>query len=307
MDNLTENLTLNVGLIYSLLYGILMTAETTIAKTLLKVTSASLIAFTRCLGLVFLTPCIEWEKANLLTTGDLCLYMTCSIIGALPYACGLLALNYIGIGDSSAILFGSSILLVGVIGHFILGERISLLQLLILSLDCVGVILVTKPSVLFGQREDIIYNQRELGVVFSLIAAVFISVWPILVRILQQRCSLHCFLLSSVHGFSGMVLTGIWTTVESNWSLPVTWEAALATIGYIVFSVGQFMFASKALETQHAKSVGLSLTLSVALSYVVQVVLFKEIADWIAVTGALMVITCVLAGECWELFHTQTN
>lgn len=296
----------NAGIVYSLLYGILMCVENCFAKLALGITPASFLIFARCVAILCLTPFIEWDGASTLDTWDLCLYISCSIMGIFPYAILIDGLNYIGIGDASAILFGGNVFLVSVIGHFALDEKLSFYDVAVLSIDVIGVVLVTKPSVIFGTEETqaLLYQERELGVILLLLAAFCLAVWPVLGRMLQQRNSLYCVLLSSLHGFWGMFLAGMWITFEPDWVLPTSWEAILAVIGYIVFSIGQLICATKALETEDAKSIGLSLTLSVAVSYIAQIVLFGESVDWTSTTGAVLVLICVIAVDCQRLVKT---
>lgn len=293
----------HAGIVYSLLYGIGMTVEYGCAKFVLRCTSASFLTLARCAAIVCLTPFIEWESASTLDTCDLCLYIACSVIGILPYAFNVSSLNYIGIGDSSAVLFGSNIFLVSIIGHFALDEKLSFYDVIVLSFDVIGVVLVTRLTVIFAKEETqaLHYQEREFGVIMLLLAAICLSVWPVLVRKLQQRNSLYFVLLSSLHGFFGMFLAGIWTTFESDWLLPNNWEAILVGIGYIVFSVGQFICAIKVIETGDIKSVGLSMALSLALSYIAQILLFGESVDWISTIGAGLVLICVIGITCLRL------
>ncbi|KAJ8051109.1 hypothetical protein HOLleu_04557 [Holothuria leucospilota] len=297
----------NKGLLYCMAYCVMMTLQTNIAKALMYTIRASYVTFIRCLSLAFTLPLVEWNAAAATcNTTDLLIYVACSIIGVIPYCTANLCFSLMGVGDSTAIEFGGSLILVGVIAHFILDEKLSISYFILLLVDFLGIVFVVKPSFVFGSLEKHV-RYKEIGAIIAMTGAVFLALWPILVRTLVKRNTLFSFLVTALHGLAGMIAAGVWTTIESAWKIPETWLAGLTLVGYGVVGTLQFYIGIAAIGNEEAKNVAVALTLSVAFSYVLQLTMFQAEVDWVSVGGAVIVVFCVTCSAYWTYLEGKVN
>lgn len=288
------------GPFYCLLYAVTVTVQSNVAKILTYSSHSSYITFVRCCFLALTFPFIETDKVTSCDFTDLILYFICAFCAVSSCGTAVLSFTLIGVGDSTAIEFGGNVIFAGVIGHFVLDEKLSISYFILLLFDCVGVILVVKPSFIFKTSAEGGLGSREVGAIISLLGAVFFALFHVCVRKLEKRNNLHCFLYMTVQGLFGMVLSGAWTTVESAWETPNTWLKICIVVGYGIVNVIQFVFAVKALNNAEAANVALALTLSVVLSYALQLTLFEEEVSWVSIGGAVIIVFCVLLSSSWE-------
>ncbi|KAJ8051120.1 hypothetical protein HOLleu_04571 [Holothuria leucospilota] len=270
------------------------------AKVLTYTSHSSYITFVRCFFLVLTLPLVEFDEAANCDTTDLSLYFTCAIFGVLPSGTAVLSFTLMGVGDSTAIEFGGSLILVGIIGHFVLDEKLSIPYFILLLVDCLGIIFVVKPSFVFRTSQNG-QSSKEIGAIVSLGGAFLLSLYQIFIRNLENRNTLHCFLLMVVRGLVGMAVCGVWTTVESAWEIPTTWFDVCIFVGYGFVSTMQSVIGVKALANEEAKNVAMALTLSVVLSYVLQLTVFEDKVDLVSTGGAVIVVVCVALSATWNL------
>ncbi|KAJ8051116.1 hypothetical protein HOLleu_04565 [Holothuria leucospilota] len=304
---LAEFLELHKGSMYCFAFGMMMTIQVNLAKLLIYSSNASYVTLIRTVFTALMAmPLVEWDAANTLDGTDLFLYLASAVTYVIP--CGLLALGltYLGVGDSTAIEFGGSLILVALISHFVLNESLSIPYLIMLLVDCVGIVLVSQPSIIFG-TPDVPLEGREIGAIFTLAGAFFFALWQIIVRILAKRSALKCWLIIYTHGLVGLVIAGGWTAVESAWQVPDTWFSGIVFVGYGVACTMQLITGLKALTNEEAKRVALVLTLSVVLSYALQLTAFGEELDWISISGGIIVVVCVVLSECWDCIKDKIN
>ena len=137
-----------------------------------------------------------------------------------------------------------------------------------------------------------------MGVILALSDALFCSVW-VTVRILVARDISCTYLMLVLYGFVGTVSSGVWATLFSSWRIPETISEFTMFVLYAIVVFFQTLVGLESLKYEESKSFFISSTLSVGLSYVIQITVFGETVDLIRVCGVLIIITCV-ALHSWE-------
>ena len=128
----------------------------------------------------------------------------------------------------------------------------------------------------------------------------FFSLSIVCIRKLEKQKTLHCYLLTTVQVLVGMAMAGVWTTIESAWGLPSTWLNACFFAGFGFVGILQVIFKTKALASEETKNVATALTLSIVLSYALQLTVFEEELDWVSICGAIIIVFCVVLSARWE-------
>lgn len=112
------------GRCYSIAYGIVLAAQLSIAKELVKSMNAIQIAFVRCSVHFF---CIlfyrSWNDTRNYTVHDAVLYFFCALTGSVAWVSTSATFYFIGVGDSTAVEVGATVVFTAVMGHFYLRKH----------------------------------------------------------------------------------------------------------------------------------------------------------------------------------------
>lgn len=281
------------GIIYALIFSILVTIQIFLTKALLSNNHPSFLTFVRHIALLFAIPFVDWEKARGFTANDLHCYLLAGSLGILSSSLTVVSIVYVGVGDLVALEYGGGIIITSVIAYFTLGESITCTSLVLFAFDCVGLVLVGKPSFLFSEGATNIEYNREIGVMFAVLTSLFTSLWIISFRALVARDVAVTTLITMVSGFEGTFISGVWTAFYSAWKIP---ETVTESVMYFLFAIVCFFQTLVALESLRdvdSKTFFIFNTLTVGFSYVLQITVFLETADIMRVSGVLTIVVCV--------------
>lgn len=295
------------GLIFCLLCGIFLTCQTNLAKALTFTSQPSWMMFTRCLALMVVLPFIDWEKSRSCTSRDTVYYIFATVCGIMPHALGMLSFMYIGVGDSTAVEFGGGLILTVMTGYVFLGDSVHCLTFLLVIMDFIGVFLVAKPTFIFMSDCESCGINKNIGAVIALSGAVFSSIWPIFIRKLAERDTLCCYSMLVFQGMLGMVLSGLWTSLESAWRIPGTLTEIVMLVLFLTTSTAQYLVAVKSVELEQVRVFAMFITLSVAVSYLLQVTVFGEAVDPISISGAILIMFTVSCSSLSDIMKSKTD
>lgn len=107
---------------------------------------------------------------------------TCGTVGI---TCVFIAYRLIPLGDASAILFSSPVF-VAILAYFILKEPLSLQQIIAGTIALLGVFIIAKPTFIFGQEQNTIYQHRLEGSALAIAGSVATAFSMILLRRLKN-------------------------------------------------------------------------------------------------------------------------
>ncbi|KAJ8038772.1 Solute carrier family 35 member G1 [Holothuria leucospilota] len=283
------------GVIFSLSYGVVLSAQLTLAKRLVVSNNFHPIqvAFFRCLIHLF---CILLNgfghQTDDFTVYDTILYFICALTGVLSWLFTAATFQDLESGDSTAIEIGATVVFTTIMAHVYLSEYVDKFDVMLLLLDATGIVLISKPSFLFGQSNQ---TQTSIkGVFLALISALFCSMWLMFVKKLSVRKTLHFMLLNFIHGVVGIPVALLCSFVWGSWVASPSWDSFALILLFSFASLVQTMVQATALNLEDAKTVAVSSTISTVLTYIVQLTVFKARFDWIVIVGALLVTLTVI-------------
>ncbi|XP_070535632.1 solute carrier family 35 member G1-like [Ptychodera flava] len=197
----------------------------------------------------------------------------------------------IPLGDASA-LMGTSTVMTGLLGIFILNEKWHLPDMLISLLCWAGVLLISRPASLFGTTEGAVTGSTDSNSVYymlALVAAVMTSLSFLFVRKIGKSIDVGRLVLFS-ETVSMVVCFVILQSGDDGLRLPSpnTWKYLpwLSLASMLVQILMTFaLYIEKAATAVVCRTAGL-----VTASFVTQIFIFKNTPEMTSVIGALLIL-----------------
>ena len=223
-----------------------------------------------------------------------------------------LSLERIPMGDATVIQFTAPVFTTAFSG-LLLGTGCSLIDAVCGCVSFLGVVVMTKPSIFFGtvEKTDHEVNQSSVnnhvvnlstdseyifGVIFALLAAIFVSIFYVLTKIFGQRLDVTVTVLyPSTFGIILAPIVGV--AFKNVGQLPSDWITSLSLILVGFLSFVHLMFVAEALQLEDAGPASLIRNLDVVYAFFMQYMVLDIPPDWSTLLGACIVIasTTVIA------------
>lgn len=226
-------------------------------------------------------------------------WMLCfrGIAGTVSLLLRFYAFQKIPLGDASTIIFSSPLFVV-VLARVFLKEACSVSQTLMCFLTVVGIALISKLPMLFGEEDNtsIIVgenNERLYGLISALSSCIFAASVIVLLRKLKD---LDPYVIMFNFGWIALVLSlsGL-VLFQGTFVLPRNdADAALLAALAVLSFLGQLAL-TLSLRCEQAGPVSvMRATVDIVAVFVWQVIFFSEIPDQYTIGGVLIVMSCVI-------------
>ncbi|XP_071812872.1 solute carrier family 35 member G1-like [Apostichopus japonicus] len=298
------NLTSLKGLAYSISFAVSYAVQAGLAKAMLENGSNAFeLVFLRCvIHIAVIVIFTSWEATISYTLVDMFLYICSTITALFAWILMVVSFSYLEIGDSVAIEIGSTVLFTAFVGHIWLCERVDKVDIPILSLTVIGVLLVTKPSMMFEENVD---QKQILGAVFALATGLLYSIYPVTVKFIARRGALNIKVFQLCHGITGIPITLVIALFSTPWKPSYSLGDCLMILVYQLFCLAQTSFFALALELEDAKYVAVSSTISCVLTYLAQLTIFKATLDWLAIVGSSLIVSAVILLQIRKIMRSS--
>lgn len=232
--------------------------------------------------------------------------------GFISFSLGYSSYHLLSLADASTIIFSAPVY-VSVFACLLLKEACGLYQVFSIITTLVGVILISKPSFLFGDHEsvkDIEYRLEGSAIAFvSSLCAAFTFV---MIRKLQKTpAPVVIFAFSSVSIFCGMIALVILGVYEHNIRLPMEWTSAEWVYLFCNGLCGVFgqLFLTLALKIEEAGLVSLARTIDIVMAFLFEIVFLYEIPHWTSILGAVIIccVVCISGLRKWYYNKQESN
>lgn len=257
------------GLAWCLLHVCLLATASTLVK-FSQVPAEFKLFIRSCVQFFFLLPIITRECVksglNIFDPKIVKVLLIRGILGPLGSIALYNALDRISLGDAVSITFTNAVF-AGIFGKLFLNEKYTLLDFFFAIISFTGVVLISKPSFIFGSDEKNYEGYELVGVGLALINAIAISLVMIAIRSLGKvNPVLNVFYFS----FFGSIIGGIWAFLMDQFYIPCTTElVCVFAIG--VVALGSQVAITKALQTEKASTVAIFRSMQLILVFVIQV------------------------------------
>lgn len=239
-----------------------------------------------------------------------------SSFGFVSFLFFYIALRFITLSDSSTIVFSAPVY-VSIFACLLIHEPCGVFQIVTVLLTVVGVVLISKPTFLFGDSEVFTIvtnstltfdgNEKIVGVVFSFISSLAMALTFIVMRKLQKTSlavvinhfSVICIVFGIPTLFILRELLDMEITVPS--SMSDYWFMLLNSVCGVC---GQFMLTF-ALKIEEAGLVSLARTFDIVAAFVFQIIFLDQPIAITSVIGALIVCIGVAVSCLKKLYDSK--
>ncbi|XP_034250367.1 solute carrier family 35 member G1-like [Thrips palmi] len=322
----TESLTARLGLektnwwgiFLALVSGMFFTMSSAAVKALRSVDPMELLVIRSLVQVVVVLPVALYSGVGVLgPKGHRGLLQLQGVVGALTLVLLFFSFRRLPLGDATTIIFSSPVFVL-ILSFLFLREPCGFFRTLVVCMLLTGVVLISKPPFLFqaptlgllhnaaaGLRTAVAattvatatagHSYDVVGYACALLATLFTAANIVIMR----KCK-------DVH-FSVVVLQlSLWSLLTSGSLLAYLgprqgdirlphglWQWAL--VGMVAaFGLSGQLLVAHALSLEGAGKVAVTRSLDIVLAFAIQVLGFGEVPDWMSVTGALLVLVCVL-------------
>ena len=210
------------------------------------------------------------------------------------------AVQLIPAGDVTAILL-SRIIVTGILAWLVLGERFTCVDAALAVLMLLGVILIARPSFIFGALKTARQGSHSTpGVAAVLAAAVVASVVTVSLRKLGKS-AIHPFYQLWYFSVASSVLIGALTSGLEMWEMPRCGEERVILFLAAVLGVIANILTLYALKIEKAAYVVMFSTNAVILTFTLEFIFFGTIPHWLSVVGAGVIVFSTLAVTIYKM------
>lgn len=207
------------------------------------------------------------------------------VLGAAALACFLFSLTHLPLGEATLIQYMNPIFAI-MVAHWWFGERMGRGEWIALGASLVGVLLITRPALLFGGAASGIHPGHAL---IALMGAAFSgSAYATIRRMPDERPEVVVLYLPLMSVPMSLPF------IATNWHAP-TWEEWVLLVGIGI--------ATQLAQTSMTRGLQIEKTARATMVGYVQIIfagawgalLFGEAITWWTVTGAAIVLTGMLS------------
>eukprot|EP01038_Epipyxis_sp_PR26KG_P005172 gene5172-7199_t len=218
------------------------------------------------------------------------LFLRCAF-GFISQCCTLLAIEFIPIGDATVIgMLSPSIAAAG--GYFILGEPWRLFEFLATVTSLTGVMLVSKPTLIFGGISN---SENVMGILIALLGAICQAIVFILLRMLGTSAKIHWANVIFTQSIGQIILVfpasyAYHEPMNFNLNLTqyimVVCAGAIGTISQVCVTVGMQ-------REKSALASGMRMA-DILFGFIFQIIFTSDKVDTLSILGATMVSASIV-------------
>ncbi|XP_012288043.1 solute carrier family 35 member G1 [Orussus abietinus] len=286
-----------LGLILATLSSLFFSLCSVIVKGLVDVHPMELAAF-RFVGVLLPTiPIIIYKGEDPFPKGRRLMLILRSFVGTTGLMLSFYAFRHMPLADASVIVFSVPVF-VAIFARIFLKEPCGLFNVITICLTLIGVILITRPPIIFGHSVGSFANsnaEREhtdvKGAVSAFAATLFGANVYILLRALK---GLHFSVIMTNFGSFALVQTITVTWAIGALCLPRCGMERLLIVALALFSFGGQILLTLALKMEQAGPVAIARSADILFAFFWQILFFNEIPNRYSVGGAILVTSSVL-------------
>ncbi|XP_077982415.1 solute carrier family 35 member G1-like [Glandiceps talaboti] len=240
--------------------------------------------------IMVMIPLLAYRKVNVLKIGRNNLILNI-IKSSLENGCDILfyyALVWVGLGNATAIDLGGLPVFTPIIAFFVIGERIACIDIIVIFMNVVGIILISRPEFLFGSVGD----GSGLGYIFAVLTSLAFSIGAVCSRGMSKDLSVLVVLL--FNGICGLIISQPIAYITSKDYIYTATVNHPANIGYMVGMVGFYMIYcwsfNKALQLEAAGRVIILFNIGVVVSFLLDVFVFHRVIHLLSIVGTCLIL-----------------
>lgn len=208
------------------------------------------------------------------------------------------AFRHMPLADASVIIFSTPVF-VAIFANLFLKEPCGIFNVFTILLTLFGVMLITKPAIIFGSTVSsttddriIIMDQNNSNNIWGSVAAISSTLFGANAYVtLRALKGIHFSVIMSNFGAFALIYT-----VVVSWFMDVICLPYCNSDRWLVLALGAFSFLGQilltiSLQLEEAGPVAIARSADIVFAFVWQILFFKEIPNRYSIIGAL-IVTC---------------
>ncbi|CAG9861602.1 unnamed protein product [Phyllotreta striolata] len=283
-----------LGLLLATLSSLFFSLCSVIVKWMTDVHPMALAAY-RFLGVLLpAIPIVIYREEKVFPKGKRIMLLLRSFTGTVSLMLSFYAFRHMPLADASVIVFSVPVF-TGIFARMFLKEPCGLFNVFSVLLTLIGVVLITRPPLLFGNTVNPLGETGQKtemwGAVAAFSATLFGANAYVLLRALK---GIHFAVVMTNFGSFAFVQCLLVTVLLGALCLPPCGLDRYLIVALAVFSfLGQILL-TLALQMEQAGPVAIARSSDIVFAFVWQVMFFNEVPNMFSVGGAVLVLSSVL-------------
>ncbi|ALC45805.1 CG5281 [Drosophila busckii] len=296
-----------LGIILATLSSLFFSLCSVIVKDLVDVNPMELATF-RFVGVLLpAIPIVIYTKQPVFPEGKRIILLLRCFMGTTGLMLSFYAFRHMPLADASVIIFSTPVF-VAIFARVFLKEPCSLFNVATINMTLVGVVLITRPPLIFGDEQpaDAYDNEKYDYDIWGPIAALSSTLFGANVYILLRALkSLHFSVIMTNFGAIALIYTAIVCFAIGAVCWPACGRDRWLVVVLGIFSfVGQILL-TLSLQVEQAGPVSLARCADIVFAFIWQIMFFGETPNGYSLLGAFLVITSVVLNGLKKWAMTQ--
>lgn len=301
-----------MGLVLATLSSLFFSLCSVIVKSLREVNPAEMAIF-RFLGVLLpAIPIVIYKSEHPFPKGRRLILILRSFIGTTGLMLSFYAFRHMPLADASVIVFSVPVF-VAIFARIFLKESCGLFNIVTVCLTLIGVILITRPSLIFGNTIESLSDghiKSEHTDLWSAMAAFSATLFGanayVLLRALKD---LHFSVIMTNFGLFALIQTTLISWAIGALCMPHCGTDRLLVVALALFSFTGQILLTLSLQIEQAGPVAIARSTDIVFAFFWQVLFFNEIPNRYSVGGAILVTSSVLLTGLrkWALSLPETS
>ena len=281
-----------LGIVLSIIGSFMLSFSSLMVKLAESIPSLEIVFMRLTLQLVFsLPPMIylkdqfiyPWKKTRLLILR--------AVTGVTAMSLMVYSVKHMPLADARVIFYTSPVY-TALLGRIFLKESITKFDLIAAVLCLGGVVLIGRPTFLFGSLGKSSNSEKVwLPTIIAIVSAILMACAVVVVRKISQEVGarvvvFYFSLIGSVISLSASLISGEFKYPDCG-THDTVYVIAIGVIGY-----SAQLIVTKALALEKASVVSLVRTIGIAFSFILQLIFLDVVPNGFSIGGAILVLLC---------------
>ncbi|XP_039315183.1 solute carrier family 35 member G1 [Solenopsis invicta] len=286
-----------LGLVLATLSSLFFSLCSVIVKSLVEINPTEMALF-RFVGVLLpAIPIVIYKGQHPFPKGRRLILILRSFIGTTGLMLSFYAFRHMPLADASVIVFSVPVF-VAIFARIFLKEPCGLFNVVTICLTLIGVVLITRPPLIFGHTVESLSdghikpkNADLWGAIAAFSATLFGANAYVLLRALK---GLHFSIIMTNFGLFALIQTTLVSWAIGTLCMPHCGTDRLLVIALALFSFAGQILLTLALQMEQAGPVAIARSTDIVFAFFWQVLFFNEIPNRYSIGGAILVTSSVL-------------
>lgn len=298
-----------IGLILATFSSLFFSLCSVIVKWMTDVDPMALAAYRYVGVLLPAIPIVIYKQEPIFPHGKRIMLLLRSIVGTASLMLSFYAFRHMPLADASVIVFSVPVF-TAIFARMFLREPCGLFNVFSVIVTLIGVVLITRPPIIFGDAIDALGSSEEPAEVWGAVAAFSATLFGANAYVLLRALKgIHFSVIMTNFGAFALVQCLLVTWLIDALCMPQCGKDRLLIVALALFSFGGQILLTLALQLEQAGPVALARSSDIVFAFIWQVLFFGEIPNVYSIAGAILVMSSVvLTGlRKWVLALPENN